>query len=174
MYVCLRCRKDFSKQDHPGYFYLFDKCRGKTCPDCGLTRKLGKIKCLHEDFGEPNVKSLFECSRCHVSNSYFFNGICLDCFCEIQKKKKSCVCPLIADKTYYCSLCDECHGPQFSIVCKNCMKKQEELIERRGGYNQKKMFLWIGLSILSGIIIGFLLCWLLLSVNKKLHTKKPH
>lgn len=89
----------------------------------------------------------------------------MDCFCETQEKKKSCICPLIAlkqDKIYYCSLCDECHGLSFSVICKTCMKKQEELSEGGGNHDRKRIFLGGLIGGVLGITIGFFLGWLIL------------
>ena len=58
---------------------------------------------------------------------YFFNKVCKDCFFEVQKEKGSCVCPLEVigkDKSYYCSFCEEFHGPGNSVVCRECFNKE--------------------------------------------------
>ena len=156
-FVCSKCFKDFNEGQHPGYFILFDKCRGKTCPDCGKVRKLGKIKCLYENLSRPGSegKSLFGCSKCNQAREYFFNGVCDECFCKIQKEKDSCICPFVKlrhDELYYCSFCEEFHGPSSSVVCNECDKKQNVNVQR------KKVFFNVGLpSALVGIVIGFFL-----------------
>ena len=86
---------------------------------------------------------------------FFFNGLCVDCFCKVQKDK-SCVCPLTIlskeGRFYYCSFCEEFHTPHNAIVCKECAKKQDTYAQK------KETFLKVGLpSVLGGLIIGLLL-----------------
>ncbi|CAG8590157.1 9899_t:CDS:2, partial [Scutellospora calospora] len=51
-----------------------------------------RIKCLYENLSKPGSegKSLFGCMRCSQSREYFFNGVCDNCFFEIQKEKNMC------------------------------------------------------------------------------------
>lgn len=162
-YVCSRCSKTFWGE-HPGYFTLFDKCRGKTCPDCGKERKLGRINYLHWD------RTRFQCANCGEMTDAFFNGVCTNCFCEVQKEK-GCVCPisklLEKGRPYYCSFCEEFHTTNNEIICRECKKKQDT-------HEQKKeAFLKVGLpSMLGGVIIGFFLGWLFLVKLRKKKTKK--
>lgn len=174
-YVCSKCSKDFDEGQHPGYFIVFNKCRDKTCPDCGRVRKLGRIKCLYENLSRPGSegKSLMECMKCKEMTEFFFNGVCPDCFCEVQKEKNSCVCPLTSmkefGKVYYCSFCEEFHGAGSSVVCKECAKKQDVNVQR------KEAFFSVGLpSAFVGIVIGFFLGWLFLVKLRRKKPKKPN
>ena len=90
----------------------------------------------------------------------FWNGVCLDCFYEVQRKK-GCVCPLTKarkeKKFYYCSFCDEFHYPGDPIICKECARKQDAYFQRKEAI--KKAIFIVGLpSMAVGIIIGFFLC----------------
>ena len=138
---------------HPGFFILFDKCQGKTCPDSGKVRKIGRVKCLEWEGVQ------FDCGRCGRMAETFWDRICMECFYEV-KKEKSCVCPFMKlrqGKLYFCSLCDEFHYPK--IFCKECARKQETI---------KNAFFYVGLpSMAAGIIIGFFLCWLFLKIRQK-------
>ena len=131
------------------------------------------IRCRYENFDEPGVregKSLFSCERCKQTREYFFDEVCEDCFCEIQKKKGSCVCPfetMKQDRSYYCSFCEEFHGPSYSVMCKECANKnQDAYIQRKG---KETSFGVVLASIFAGIVIGLFLGWLLLV---KLRKKK--
>lgn len=168
-FVCSECNKDFWGE-HPGYFIIFDKCRGKTCPDCGKVRKLGKVRILYENFNDEATgrygKSLFGCVKCDKSSEFILNGICKDCFLEDQKNK-GCICPFknweAGGYVYYCSLCEKAHTPGYAI-CRECVKKQDVSAERQ------RVFWKIVLpSSVVGIIIGFFLGWLFLV---KLRRKK--
>jgi len=130
----------------------------------GKVRKLGGVKCLYENFSGPKLgegKNFFGCMRCGQTREYFFDGVCDDCFCKIQKKK-GCICPFIKLKQnslYHCSLCEEFHGPDNSIVCKECVEKQvSQSVSGRVFY---------GVFIFIGIIICLFLGWLFLVVMKK-------
>jgi len=175
-YVCSKCSKEFDEGQHPGYFTVFNKCRGKTCPDCGRIKKLGRVRCLYENLSKPGSegKSLWGCIKCHGETEYLFNGICDNCFCEVQKEKNSCVCPFETikkkDKFYYCSFCEEFHSPFHWTVCKKCAEKQDvqNLIQK------KEAFFSVGLpSAFFGMIIGLFLGWLFFVVLKRKKIKKP-
>ena len=73
-YYCSKCSKVFKEWDHPGCFILFDKCRGKTCPDCGRTRKLGKVRCRYEESTKPGKegRTKYDCGRCGKMSVGFF------------------------------------------------------------------------------------------------------
>ena len=110
-------------------------------------------------------ESLFGCMRCSQSREYFFNGVCDNCFFEIQKEKNSCVCPLEKmdrDRSYYCTLCEEFHGFGYWTMCKECAEKQDVSVQR------KKAFVSIGLpSMFVGVIVGFFFGWLFLVKLRK-------
>lgn len=177
-YVCSKCNKDFDEGQHPGYFIVFNKCRGKTCPDCGRIRKLGRVRCFYENLSKPGSegRSIFGCIKCHKETEYFFNGICGDCFCEVQKEKNSCVCPfkMVVEKSgefYYCSFCEEFHGPLHWTICKECAKKQDA--QNLTGVQKKEAFFSVGLpSAFVGVVIGIFLGWLFFAAFKK-KKKKP-
>lgn len=176
-YNCSKCKKDFDEGQHPGYFIIFNKCQGKTCPDCGKIRKLGRVRCFYENLSKPGSegKSLFGCAKCHKTKEFFFNGICEDCFCEVQKEKNSCVCPLTVRKQgniYYCSFCEEFHSPFHWTVCKECVKKQDA--QNLTDVQKKEAFFSIGLpSVFVGMVIGFFLGWLFFVVLKSKNKKRP-
>jgi hypothetical protein len=172
-YVCSKCFKDFDEGQHPGYFIAFDKCRGKTCPDCGRIRKLGRVRCLYENLSKPGSegKSFWGCAKCHKTAEFFFNGICNDCFCEVQKQKNSCVCPFgiieEKDKFYYCSFCEEFHGPFHWTICKKCAEK-EDAQNFNPNVQKKGAFFSVGLpSVFVGVAIGLFLGWIFFVVLKK-------
>lgn len=161
-YTCSKCFKKFDDGQHPGYFIVFSKCRGKTCLDCGRKRKLGIIKCLYENFSKPGSegKSLFECRKCKKMTEYFFNGVCPGCFCEVQKKENSCVCPFESmeevNKNYYCSFCEEFHGSNNSVICKNCAEKVNN--QTKGAFYKlvlPRVFFGVIVCLLLGVFFFF-------------------
>lgn len=175
-YICSKCFKDFDEGQHPGYFIPFNKCLGKTCPDCGRVRKLERVRCFYENLSRPGSegKSFFGCVGCGKMAEYFFNGVCGDCFCKVQKEKNSCVCPFetTKDKLCYCSFCEEFHSPLHWTLCKKCAKKQDN---KSVGWSKKEIFYRIGLpSVFAGMVIGIFLGWLLFVVliRKKKNQKK--
>ena len=128
---------------------------------------MGRVKCLYENLSKPGSegKSLFECIKCNKMTEYFFNEICRDCFCKVQKEKNSCVCPFEdneKDKIYYCSFCEEFHSPFHWIVCKECAKKQDSNVQG------KSNFFSIGLpSAFVGMVVGLFLGWLFFVVLRR-------
>jgi hypothetical protein len=132
-FLCYKC-KDTSQGLRPAYILVFDKCRGKTCPDCGKIRRLGRVKLLYYFYDKPCTgESLFGCLKCRRSSEAFLNGICKECFYEVQKKK-GCVCPFEKGMPffrYYCYLCEEFHDGN-AFLCKKCYEKETAL------YNEQK------------------------------------
>lgn len=104
----------------------------------------------------------------------FLNGICKNCFYEVQKVK-GCVCPLTKinqGDLYYCSLCEKIHGLASLTLCKKCSKRCEEN-EIKEGFFTKKTFLKVILpTAIIALIIGFFLGWLLLVKLPRKRLKK--
>ena len=171
-FLCYKCG-DTDQGLRPSYILVFDKCRGKTCPDCGKVRKLGRVRLLHYFYDKPaEGRSLMGCMKCRKCTETFLDGICIDCFCE-DRKKKGCICPFEKETEelrkpffhYYCSLCEEFHTGN-AFICKKCFEKENAF------YNeQKREIFWRVASLIGGIVIGLFLGWLLLVKLRKKKTK---
>jgi hypothetical protein len=133
-------------------------------------RKLGRVKCLYENFSCPELgegKNFFGCMRCRQKREYFFNGVCDNCFYEIQRKE-GCVCPFTKLKQgslYYCSLCEEFHGPDSSVICRQCAEGQDSKNEN---FRRKETSFSSGsLGILVVIVVIVVGLFLVLKKRKK-------
>jgi hypothetical protein len=112
--------------------------------------------------------------KCRKTTEFFFNGICLDCFCKVQKEKSSCACPFEtikeSSKFYYCSFCEEFHSPFHWTICKECAKKQDG---QSVNAQKKEEFFSVGLpSMLVGVVVGFFLGYLLFVVLRRKRKKQ--
>lgn len=167
MTACLRCGKKFGKFLWKTVYSIpYDKCQGKTCPDCGKIRKLG----WYETIVIYNPKLFSQCVKCGETTDSHTDKICVKCFLE-RERKRGCVC--FFDKgydkerghhdniNYYCPLCEEVHPRE--ALCKECFEKQI-------GRNEFKrvFFRFIFPSLIFGVIIGFLIGWLLFKKLRKL------
>jgi len=147
---CVGCGKEFKgKQVYSSIIY--DKCRGKLCPDCGKMRKLGVIETV--DFGK--VYS-WGCLRCGEMKSIFVRrpenkkeGVCVKCFLE-REGKDGCIC-YHTKGIHFCSICDEVHAQPR--LCEGCMEKKTL------SYQRKQTFLKVVLptaviSLVLGLFLG--------------------
>lgn len=163
MAECLRCGK--GNVDEVSYGMAYNKCRGKTCPDCGKVRKLSGYKIVH------NKKPLFEsrCIKCKKKVYHWIDKICSDCFWE-RERKRGCLCIFTKDYNekeghhnninYYCPLCEEAHPRE--ALCEECFKKEQAKYQSKY-YNNKQLFFRVILPTCGiSLVIGFFLGWLLL------------
>lgn len=134
---CFRCGGDLGGNEvwKICYVTIYDKCRGKVCPDCGKVRKVVKIESIYTE----NFSFFSPCTKCKRINNYWVDKLCSTCFLE-RERKRGCVC--FFDKDYnkkeeyhtstnlYCSLCDEPH-PCREGLCKKCFEKLTDTCQRQ-------------------------------------------
>lgn len=125
---CSHCGKDLDSID---YVVVYDKCWGKTCPDCGKVRKIRWFKTFEE-----KSRSL-TCLRCKKKTYYLVDKICSKCFLE-RERKRGCACFFDSDRDgkgnwehidYYCKLCEDTH--HRGAICKECFKKETKYGENK-------------------------------------------
>lgn len=173
MSECPRCGK--GNVDEVSYGTVYNKCRGKTCPDCGKVRKLSGYESFHEK------KPLCEkrCIKCKQKTNHWIDKLCRKCFFE-REKKRGCVCIFTKDYNekeghhnninYYCPLCEEAHSRE--ALCEKCFEKEQAKYWGKL-YTKKQLFLQIVLPTVGiSLIIGFFLGWLFLVKLRKKKTKK--
>lgn len=163
---CSRCQKGL---DSVSYIVVYDKCRGKTCPDCGKVRKMG----WYQIISAKSSNFINPCVKCKRDTNYWIDKLCSRCFLE-RERKRGCVCFQTSgyDKNkghhdnvyYYCPLCEDVH-PRESL-CKECFEKQID------SYQSEQIFLKVVLStMIISLIIGFFLGWLFLVKLRKKKSK---
>jgi len=160
---CVECGKKMIEREGNFSTIIYDKCRGKTCPDCRKVRKLGTIETI--DWGKAITA---RCLGCSEMTRFFVRrlgkkgeGVCWKCFLE-QVGKDGCIC-FDTKGILLCSICDEVHAQPR--LCEECLKKQTI------SYQRKQTFLKVVLpTMIVSLIIGFLLGWLFLV---RLRRKKP-
>jgi len=171
-YLCYCCNKVLSNiAVDRAWAVVYDKCKGRKCPNCGKTRKTGSIKITLFNGGASDI-----CPKCGKSkitaefSSSSTQGVCRECFWE-DEREKGCVCihDLCKWDRYYCPLCRDVHVIKFK--CKECAGVKGVVV-RAGG----KLFrVWqiIIPSVFSGVIIGIIIGFIIAKiVLKKKQPKK--
>lgn len=143
---------------------IYNKCKGKTCPDCGKVRKLGTIETI--DWGKG---VLVGCSECSKMTRFFVRrlekkgeGVCEKCFLE-RAEKNGCIC-FHTKGIHLCPICDEVHAQP--LLCEECMEK------KMASYQRKQTFFKVILpTAIISLIVGFFLGWLFLVKLRKKKVK---
>lgn len=150
----MECGKKLKEKEGNFLTVVYDKCRGKTCPDCGKVRKLETIRTV--DWGKGITAA---CPQCGEMARFFTGrlekkgeGVCWKCFLK-QAGKDGCVC-FDSKGHLLCPICDEVHTQP--VICEECLKK------KTASYQRKQTFLKVVLptfliSILLGLVIGWFL-----------------
>ena len=171
---CTRCGEKLDELLYQvTYNVNYDKCRGKTCPDCGKVRKLGIVKIVSTD----NTRFYSSCIKCKRTTHHWIDEICRKCFLE-RERKKGCVC--IYDKdynekkghhdnvNYYCPLCDEVHSRVG--YCEKCFEKEKKIKQYNENKGNKPIFFQVVLPTAAiSLVVGIFLGWLFF---KKLRKKR--
>ena len=152
------------------YTIVYNKCQGKTCPDCGKVRKLGNYETIYTE----DSKFFNPCIKCKKVTGRWIDKLCSECFLE-REEKRGCVCIWYKDYNeskghhnninYYCPLCDEAHPRE--ALCKECFEKQIKHNE-----NKKLFFRVILPSVAIGMIMGLFLGWLFFRKLWKIKKKR--